>query len=86
MRNTFAKSKQKHKINIVTKLMKQTIRNKDEETYYFKRCRNRHLWSFSIDFFHGHSSVNLKKIGFYRKAVFVAKKRKDTSKKTGKQK
>ena len=56
VRNTFAKSEQQHKINIVTKLMKQTIKNKDEETYHFKSCRNRHLWSFSVDFFHGHSS------------------------------
>ena len=55
MRNTFAKSEQ-HKINIVTKLMKQKIRNKNEVTYHFKRCRNRHFRSFLVDIFHGHPS------------------------------
>ena len=57
VRNTFAKNKQQHKINIVTKLMEQTIRNKNEQTYHFKRCQNRHLWSFLVDFFHSLPSV-----------------------------
>ena len=58
MRNNFLKGKQ-HKINIVTKLMKQKNKNKTEVTYHFKTCRNRHLGSLLVDFFHGHPSVNI---------------------------